>query len=86
MASLEAMADWYGNAEEDANILKDQALAIKRMSELREFYQRRADEFLEESRNIHAELDKNKPVKALDARARGMLSGTSFAKFKPSVG
>ncbi len=24
--------EWYGNAEEDANILKDQALSIKRMS------------------------------------------------------
>lgn len=66
--------DWYGNAQEDASILKNQAVAIKRMSELRDFYQRRASEFVEESRKIHAELDKNKPVKALDARARALLA------------
>ena len=66
--------DWYGNAEEDANLLKNQALSIKRLSELREFYQQRASDFVDESRKIHAELDANKPIVALDARARGMLS------------
>lgn len=75
--------DWYGNAEEDANILKNQALAIKRMSELREFYLQRGSDFVEESRKIHADLDKNKPVLALDAKARGLLSGSGFAKWRP---
>ena len=75
--------DWYGNAQEDASILKNQAVAIKRMSELRDFYQRRATEFVEESRKIHAELDKNKPAEALDAKARGLLSGSGFATWKP---
>ena len=65
--------DWYGNAQEDASILKNQAVAIKRMSELRDFYQRRATEFVAESRKIHEQLGQNKPVVALDAKAKAIL-------------
>jgi hypothetical protein len=72
--------DWYGQAGEDANLLKNQALSIKHLSELRDFYQGRASDFVEESRKIHAELDKNKPIVALDAKTRGLLSGSGFAK------
>ena len=78
--------EWYGNAEEDANLLKNQALSIKKMSELRDFYLQRGADFVDESRKIHADMDLNKPVEALDTRARAILSGTTFAKWRASAG
>ncbi|MHB8872049.1 MAG: hypothetical protein ACYC8T_00035 [Myxococcaceae bacterium] len=78
--------DWYGNAQEDASILKDQAMAIRRMGELRAFYEKRGREFIEENKKIHAEMDKAKPVEALAAQARGMLSSTGWASWKPGAG
>jgi hypothetical protein len=78
--------DWYGNAQEDASILRNQALSMRKLGELREFYLKRAEEFIEESRKIHHELDQAKPVEAFAAQAQAALSGTGFATWKPSKG
>jgi hypothetical protein len=78
--------DWYGNAQEDASILKNQAVAIQHLGELRSFYDARGKEFLEEDRKIHTEMDKAKPVEAPEAEARSNLSGTGWAAWKPAAG
>ncbi len=76
--------DWYGNAQEDSGILKNQVQNIRRMSELRAFYQTRSSELLVESRKIHEEMDKAKPLAAIDAQGRALLSGTGWASWKPA--
>lgn len=75
--------DWYTNAQEDASILKNQVLAIQQMSKLREFYLARLKASNEENRAVHDEIKANQPTNDMDAQAKGMLSGTGFASWKP---
>lgn len=78
--------DWYGNAQEDASILRNQALTMQRLGQLREFYLERAEAFVGESRKIREALDEARPVEALASRLQAILSGTGFASWKPSAG
>jgi hypothetical protein len=75
--------DWYGNAMEDASILKNQAMNIKKLSELREFYLNRAKEVIEENKKTKEEIDKNKDIENLSTEFKKILSSQSWAKWTP---
>ncbi len=75
--------DWYGNAQEDASILKDQATNIKKLSELREFYLKRAKEVIDENKKTKELIDKNKEIESLSKEFKAILSSQSWAKYKP---
>ena len=77
------LMDWYGNAMEDASILKNQAMTIKKLSELREFYLKRAKEVIEESKKVKEEIDKNKSIESLTTEFKTILSSQSWAKWIP---
>jgi hypothetical protein len=71
--------DWYGEAQADASVLKNQAQTIQKLTALRAFYLERSGAFVEESKAIHAEIDKDKAVEPLATEARAILSGSGVA-------
>ena len=73
---------WYTEAEEDAGILKDQATAIKNMSELREFYLDRTKRFVDERKKLTEIINELKPVETKNNELKSYFSGLGWAKWR----
>lgn len=75
------MSQWYESAGEDSSILKDQAMGIKMLSELREFYQERTKLSVEERKQLINNKNELLPVKAMDAQLKAYLGSLTWLKW-----
>lgn len=74
--------DWYTTAESDASILKDQATAIKNMTELREFYLDRTKRFVDERKKLIAVSNELKPIGVKHTALKQYFSALGWAKWR----
>jgi hypothetical protein len=77
------LMDWWGQANEDASILKDQIKTIAKLNKLRDFYLKRQKESLDEAKNIKKEIEKNQQVEKIDIQAKAIVQSSGCTKFKP---
>jgi len=73
---------WYEEAEKDASILKNQANSIQKLTELRDFYQKRADNFVQERKEFVNIIVGLRPAEKLHAEMQSYISGNSTVEFQ----
>ena len=74
---------WYQEAESDANILKNQAQTIKKLSELREFYLERMSNYVNERKKLQEIFDELSVIKEKNDELEHFFSNLGWAKFNP---